>query len=426
LDRFDTVGEFNAARSPFEIGGRRRTLVPFDTLNRYFHGVSMQPKLWSLTLGNLAIGTGALIVPGMLNELGADLAVSPAAIGMLISAFAMTVCIGGPFLASWTSAIDRRKLLTAALALYAVMHLVAALAPGYNTLLAARMMTAIGAAIFTAQAAATVGLMVPPESRGNAMGLVFLGWSIASVIGTPLGAYLSAHIGWRPTMGLVGVLSALIAACVWLQIPGKLHVAPMDRAAWKALFANRPLLLVISVTAIQALGLFTAFAYMALILKESLDATPATISILFLCFGVTGVLGNFIGARVMDRIGPIWVGVTGMSFMLAALVSWPLTHGSLAMTVVVIMVWGLGCFSVNSSQQVRLLTMAPQLASASLALNSSAIYLGQALGAFLGGLIIALQGTSANLSYFGAVPMALGIAVSLLAANMSRRRTAAA
>jgi predicted MFS family arabinose efflux permease len=405
---------------------RQRTLVPFDTLAGYFHGVSMQPKLWSLTLGNLAIGTGALIVPGMLNELGADLAVSPAAIGMLISAFAMTVCIGGPFLASWTSAIDRRKLLTAALALYAVMHVVAALAPGYNTLLAARMVTAIGAALFTAQAAATVGLMVPPATRGKAIGLVFLGWSIASVIGTPLGAYLSAHIGWRPTMGLVGVLSALSAAGVWLQIPDKLHVAPMDRAAWKALFTNTPLLLAISVTAIQAVGLFTVFAYMALILKESLDATPTTISMLFLCFGVTAVLGNFIGARVMDRIGPVRVGVTGMSFMLTAIVLWPFTRGSLAVTVVLIMVWGLGCFSVNSSQQVRLVTMAPQLASASVALNSSAIYLGQAVGAFLGGLIISLQGTAANLSFFGAVPMALGIAVSLLAANMSSRRTAAA
>jgi predicted MFS family arabinose efflux permease len=385
----------------------------------------MQTRLWSLTLGNLAIGTGAMIVPGMLNELSADLGAPPAAIGMLISGFAMTVCIGGPFLAGWTSGIDRRKLLTAALALYAVMHVVAALAPNYHSLLAARMVTAVGAAIFTAQAAATVGLMVPPETRGKAMGLVFLGWSISSVIGTPIGAYLSAHIGWRPTMGLVGVLTALFAAGVWLQIPAKLHVAPMDRAAWKRLLTNVPLMLAISVTAIQALGLFTVFAYMALILKESLGATPALISVLFLCFGITGVLGNFIGARVMDRIGAVRVGIAGMSCMLTAIVLWPLTRGSLAATVVLIMIWGLGCFSVNSSQQVRVVTMAPALASASVSLNSSAIYLGQALGAFFGGLIISSQGVH-NLSFYGAVPMALAIAVSLLAANMWGRRAAVA
>ncbi|MEN3366385.1 MAG: hypothetical protein V7606_3659 [Burkholderiales bacterium] len=378
-------------------------------------------KLWSLTLGNLAIGTGAMVVPGMLNELSADLTVSPAAIGFLISGFAMTVCIGGPFLASWTSTIERRKLLTAALALYAIMHFVAALAPNYNTLLAARMLTGVGAAIFTAQAAATVGLLVPPEARGKAMSLVFLGWSISSVIATPLGAYLSAQIGWRPTIGLVGVLTAAVTAAVWLQIPAKLHVAPMDRAAWKALFTNTPLMLATSVTAIYAVGLFIIISYMALILKESLNATPTLISIVFLCFGVMGVLGNFIGARFMDRIGPVRVGVIGMACMLVGIVLWPLTRGSLAMTVVLIMLCGLGCFSVNSSQQVRLVTMVPALASASVSVNSSAIYLGQALGAFFGGLIISVYGVE-NLSYFAAIPLAFGIAVSLLAANIWSRR----
>jgi predicted MFS family arabinose efflux permease len=385
----------------------------------------MQSKLWSLTLGNFAIGTGMMIMPGMLNELGADLAVSPAAIGMLISAFALTVCVGGPFLASWTSAIERRKLLTAALVLYAVMHFVAALAPGYGTLLAVRMVTAIGAALFTAQAAATAGLMVPPAIRGKAIGLVFLGWSIAAVVGTPLGTYLGAHIGWRPTLALVGVVSALFAAGVWLQIPGKLYVAPMDRAAWKALFANTPLLLAVSVTALQAAGMFTVFSYMALLLKDFIGASPTTISIMFFCFGVTGVIGNIIGARVMDRIGAAQVAMVAIGCMLTAVVLWPLTRGSLPITVVLILIWGFGCFAVNGAQQARLVAMAPQLASASVALNSSAIYLGQAIGAFAGGLIISSHGTG-TLSFFGAVPLAVAMAVSLLAANMSSRRTAAA
>lgn len=383
----------------------------------------MQPRLWSLTLGNFAIGTGAMIVPGMLNELSTDLIESPARIGMLISAFAMTVCIGGPFLASWTSAIERRKLLAAALALYAVMHLAAALAPDYNTLFVARMMTALGAALFTSQAAATAGLMVAPEVRGKAIGMVFLGWSIAAVVGTPIGAYLGAHIGWRPTLGLIGVLSALIAAWVWVQIPGKLFVAPMDRAAWKALFGNTPLLLAVSVTAIQAVGMFGMFSYMALILKDFINADPTMISLMFLCFGVTGVLGNIIGARVMDRIGPVRVGMAAMACMLAAIALWPLSRGSLTVTVALILIWGLGCFSVNSAQQVRLITMAPRLAAASVSLNSSAIYLGQALGAFTGGIILSSQGT-ANLSFFAAIPMAAALAVSWYAATMSNQRTA--
>lgn len=381
----------------------------------------MQTRLWSLTLGNFAIGTGVMVVPGMLNDLSADLAVSPAKVGMLISAFAMTICVTGPLLAGWTSAIDRRKLLAASLLLYGFMHFVAALAPGYDTLLAARMLTALGAAVFTAQAAATAGLMVAPQTRGKAIGLVFLGWSIAAVVGTPLGAYLGATIGWRPTLGLVGLLAVLFAAGVWMQIPPGLYVAPMDRAAWKALLANKPLLLAISVTAIQALGMFTTFSYMALLLKDFIAATPAVISMLFLCFGITGVIGNVIGARVMDRIGPMRVGVIAMGCMLSAIALWPLARGSLPIAVALILLWGLGCFAVNSSQQARLVAMAPPLASASVSLNSSAIYLGQATGAFVGGLIVTAQGT-ASLSFYSAVPMAIAIAVSLYASALCNRR----
>lgn len=381
----------------------------------------MQPRLWSLTFGNFAIGTGVMIVPGMLNELSADLAISPAQVGMLISAFAMTICVTGPLLAGWTSAIDRRKLLTASLLLYAVMHVVAALAPSYDLLLVARMVTALGAAIFTAQAAATAGLMVPPETRGKAIGMVFLGWSIAAVVGTPIGAYLGAHIGWRPTLGLVGLLAALFAAGVWMQIPPKLFVAPMDRSAWKALFANTPLLLAISVTAIQALGMFTIFSYMALLLKDFIGATPTVISLMFLCFGITGVIGNFLGARFMDQLGPMRIGVIAMGCMLTAITLWPLTRGSMPIAVMLTLVWGLGCFAVNGAQQARLVAMAPQLASASVSLNSSAIYLGQATGAFVGGLIVTAQGT-ANLSFFSAVPMATAIAVSLYASALCNRQ----
>jgi predicted MFS family arabinose efflux permease len=381
----------------------------------------MKPKLWSLTFGNFAIGTGVMIVPGMLNELSADLGVSPAAIGFIISAFAVTICIGGPVLASLTSGIERRKLLVASLLMYGVLHIVAAFAPAYETLLIARIATAVGAALFTAQAAATAGIMVPPEVRGKAIGFVFLGWSIAAVVGTPLGAYLGAHIGWRPTMGLVSVMALLFAGMVWMQIPAKLFIAPVDRAAWKALFADTPLLLAISVTAIQAVGMFTMFSYMALVLKDSLGASPAVISAMFLCFGITGVLGNVIGARLMDKVGPVRVGTTAMSCMLIAIVLWPVSRGSLPLTAALILIWGLGCFAVNGSQQARMVGLAPQLASASVALNSSAIYLGQALGAFFGGLIVSAQGT-ANLSYFSALPMAIAIVVSQTAAGMAARR----
>jgi predicted MFS family arabinose efflux permease len=384
----------------------------------------MKPNLWSLTLGNFAIGTGAMIVPGMLNELTEDLATTPAAIGVIISAFAMTICFGGPFFASWTSKIERRKLLTGALVLYAITHLLAALALGYGMLLGVRIITAIGAGLFTAQAAATASLIVPPDQRGKAIGLAFLGWSLAAVFGMPLGAYLGAAIGWRPAIALVGVLAGASAAWVWLQIPAKLFVAPMDRAAWKSLFANKPLLVAISVTAVGAAGQFTAFSYMAVILKESIGATPGMISLLFLLFGVSAVAGTILGARITDRFGAAQVGLASMTCMAIALALWPLSRGSLTLTIVLLLIWGLGCFSFNGAQQVRLVDLAPSLASASVALNSSALYMGQAFGALVGGAIITGYGTQ-NLPIVGAVLVLAAMAMSKAALGMANRKALA-
>jgi predicted MFS family arabinose efflux permease len=353
----------------------------------------MKSRLWSLTLGNFAIGTGAMIIAGMLNELTAGLHVTPAAMGVVISAFAMTICLGGPPLAGLTSRIERRPLLVACLAIYALMHLLASLVSSYEMLLLMRVLTAIGAALFTSQAAASASLMVAPEERGRAIAMVFLGWSISAVLGLPMGAWLGAHLGWRPTMALVGLLSALCAVLVWRQVPAGLHIAPMDRAAWRALARHTPLLLTVAVTAVQSAGQFTVLSYMALLLRDSLSASATLISLMFACFGIAGVSGNLLGMRFVDRLGAARVVLLAMACMAAAHALWPLATGSTALTAALIALWGLGCFSVNGMQQARLVSLAPGLASASVALNSSAIYLGQAIGALTGGALIAAGGS---------------------------------
>lgn len=384
----------------------------------------MRTQLWSLTFGNFAIGTGVLIMPGLLEELSSGLSRTPAQIGMLVSAFALVVCVTGPLLAGWTSAIDRRRLLTAALVLYAITHLLSALVPSYAGLLALRMVTAFGAAVFTSQAAATAGLLVPPAQRGRAIGLALLGWSIASVLGMPIGSYLGSHIGWRATMAAEGMLSAAGAVWIWLQIPRGLFVAPMDGDGWKRLFANRPLLLVLAVTALQGAGQFALFAYLVVVWKEFIAASPLTISLLFGCFGITGVLGNLAGAHYMDRIGTERVAMTALALVALALLLWPLSRGSLPITLVLTLLWGLGCFVINSAQQARLISLAPTLASASVAMNSSAMYLGQALGTMAGGLLLSTAG-SAHLSTIGALLLACAMLASQLAAGMRARGTAA-
>jgi predicted MFS family arabinose efflux permease len=380
----------------------------------------MKSKLWSLTLGNFAIGTGAMIIPGMLNELTVGLHVTPAAIGAVISAFAMTICLGGPVLAGVTSRIERRPLLVSCLGIYALMHVLASLVSNYEMLLVVRVFTAIGAALFTSQAAASASLMVEPSERGRAIALVFLGWSISAVLGLPLGSWLGAHLGWRPTIALVGLLSAFCAIWVWRQVPPGLYVTPMNRAAWRALSRHTPLLMAVAVTALQSAGQFTVLSYMALLLRESLAASPTMISLMFACFGIAGVTGNLLGMRFVDRLGAARVVLAAMVCMASAHMLWPLSEGSAVVTAALIALWGLGCFSVNGVQQARLVSLAPALASASVALNSSALYLGQAVGALNGGALIA-AGDRRWLPLAGSALIVSAIVLSQFAARKAAR-----
>src|SRR5882762_2244688 len=182
--------------------------------------VTMNRSLAALAFGNFVVGTGTLIVPGMLPHLAESLGVSLPVAGQLITAFAVTICVAAPLLAGATSRYDRRALLVAMQLILFLGHLGAALVSSFMPMLGVRIVAAIGAALFTAQAAATAALLVPPQERGRAIAFVFLGWSASGVLGLPLGSYIGATFGWRAGFGLVAALASIGAAAVWITLPG--------------------------------------------------------------------------------------------------------------------------------------------------------------------------------------------------------------
>src|SRR6267378_7933294 len=249
---------------------------------------SLMPRasLVALAFGNFVIGTGTLIVPGMLPHLAEGLGVSLPLAGQLITAFAATVCVAAPLLAGATSRYDRRALLAAMQLLFVVGHLAAALVSSFTPMLLVRMVTSIGAALFTAQAASAAALLVPPQERGRAIAFVFMGWSVAAVLGLPLGAYVGATFGWRAGFALVAGLSALGAGAVWTLLPAGLRVQPVDGAMWRAILANSGLLAVIAVTALVTAAGFSLFAYFVPAAHAFIDASPAQVSLLLCGLGV--------------------------------------------------------------------------------------------------------------------------------------------
>ena len=375
-------------------------------------------SLWALLFGNFVIGTGIMVVPGTLNDISHSLQISTATAGQLISAAALMVCLGAPVFATLIRNWDRRQLLALSMAWYGALHLVCASLPGFSALLPLRILAVIPAAIFTPQAAACVGLLVPPTHRGRAITMVFLGWSVASVLGMPMAAWIGGTWGWRTAFILIGLLSFASALWVWRAMPDGVKPLALTLESWRSTLKSPALMLCIAVTALYSAGQFVLFSYFAPYFKTTLQTTPAQLSLLFGWFGAFGFLGNMLASRYIDRVGAPRMVLVCVGLMALSLLAWPLGT-SLALAAVVCIPWALGCFSSNSAQQARLVGLGPTLAGGSIALNTSAMYAGQALGAAGGGWLIAADQMDA-LHWLGFGGLLAAMAVSMWAARAAR------
>ena len=376
--------------------------------------------LWALMMGNFVIGTGVMVVPGTLNDISQSLGVSIPQAGQLITAGAILMGLGAPTFATLVAGWDRRRLLTLSLVWYALLMGICALAPSYTALLPLRVLAVISPAIFTPQAAACVGLLVPASQRGRAITFVFLGWSVASVMGMPLAAWIGGTLGWRWAFGLVALLSLASAAWVWRDMPNGIRPAALSRQAWGQTLGSPALMLAVGVTLLSAFGQFTLFSYFAPYLVQTLGVGGGTLSLLFLWFGAFGLAGNVALSRWIDRIGASRGALLMMGGMALSLLLWPLGRAGLWQQALVLVPWAIGCFAANSAQQARLVHMAPALAPATVALNTSAMYAGQGMGAALGGVMIA-QGQMLRLHEVGLVVMLAAMALSVWAARVQKR-----
>jgi MFS transporter, DHA1 family, inner membrane transport protein len=381
-------------------------------------------SLWMLMLGNFIIGTGVLLPAGLLNDFTADFGISASRAGLLLFVGGLVVGIGAPLLAALTSRIERRPLLVAALCLYAAGHAAAALAPSFEFQIILRAVTVIGAAVFTPQAASTVGLLVPPDKRAGAIAFIFIGWSAASVAGIPLGALLSHAFGWRAVYGLMAGLSLVAAVCVWISLKPRLFVTPLSFVAWKETLSSPLLWLVFVVTLLSMSAQFSMFGYIAKILKDGFAASPQMISIMFAVVGLAGVTGNMIASRVVARLGIDRVIAVALLSLCVGFLGFAVFWGHIIPAMLAAVFWGLGSFSSNSLQQSRLVALAPHLAAATVALNTSVVYLGQSIGSVAGGRMI--DSGEMTATPVVALGFMLGaLAISLLAERITRRKALA-
>lgn len=375
--------------------------------------------LWPLMFGNVVIGMGVMAVTGLLNEIRHAFDVPISTAGHLITAAAVLVSLGAPLLAMLVGRCDRKQLLVGSLFWYASLHALAAVAPGFDSLLLWRTLAMVSAAIFTPQAAACIGLLVPEHQRGRGITFVFLGWSVASVLGSPLGAWIGGTFGWRWTMGLMAALSLISALWLRARMPGQVIPPPLSARAWRQTILSPTLMLTLSVTVLSSASQFVMFAYMAPYVEHRFAMGTTALSGLLLVYGLCGFAGNALVSRWIDHISA----ARAMAWALACMaigMAWVSQTPSFGGMLLAITPWGLGVFASNSSQQARLVGLAPLLASASIALNTSAIYAGQAIGAGGGGWLIQFSGLDV-LPAIACLCMCIALGVSLWAERWAQR-----
>ena len=376
------------------------------------------PAVLALAVGGFGIGTGEFAIMGLLPEVAAELGVSIPQAGHVISAYALGVVVGAPVLAVLGARMERRALLMALMAFFALGNFASALAPGYLSLNLLRFATGLPHGTYFGVAALVAAGLAPAGRRAAAVGHIMLGLTVA-VVGVPLAAWMGEALGWRVAFVLVGAIGLATIALVYRYVP---HTpAPNQASALRELGALRraQVWLTLGVGAVGFGGLFSVFSYIKPTLLELAQLPPAALPFALALLGLGMVAGNWLGPRFMDRhlMGTI-AGI--LLWGCAVLALFALTAGQLPLALAsTFLVGTLG--ALGPALQVRLMDVAGDAQALAAALNHSAFNAANALGAWLGGMAVLWGWGLASTGWVGAALALGGLEVFALSAGLQRR-----
>jgi predicted MFS family arabinose efflux permease len=388
--------------------------------------------IW-LTIGAFAIGTEGFMIAGLLPVIASDLKVSVALTGQLVTVFALAYAVGSPILAVATGNVGRKKVLIAAIGAFSAANLLAAAAPSYPTLMAARIVLALCAGAFMPAASGYAAMVATPAQRGRALALIFAGITIALIVGVPLGTIIGDRFNWRATfvaVALLGGIATLGIALALTPVKAPPVVGLRDRLK---VAARGDILSVLTLTVLAIMGAFVIYPYVAPLLEQIAGFRGEQIAILLLMYGVGGAAGNYLGGYASDkwnirRFLLAMLVLLAADYALFSLIGEfkPTTRVAETLAIAAMLIWGIVGWAFPAAQQVRLVTLAGPLAPIALSLNQSALYLGIALGAGLGSLVID-RGDVGALGWVGAACELVGFVwLSAAAVTATQRSPAAA
>ena len=351
----------------------------------------MPASLLALAAGAFGIGTTEFIIMGLLTQVSQDLQISIPTAGTLISGYALGVAVGAPLLTLATRRWPRKQLLLVLMAIFIAGNAAAAFAPSYGWLMAARVLTSLTHGTFFGVGSVVATSLVPAEKKASAIALMFSGLTLATLLGVPAGAWIGQHFGWRMSFVVVALIGALALAILAWFVPSKV-AAPSNATLREelAVTKNPQVWLGLGITVFGFAGVFALYTYIEPLLTQVTQMGNHLVAITLLLFGAGLAIGNYLGGKLADRHG-VTPALTGA--LLALLVVLLLSHWAFAtpmLAMVFVLALGVAAFVTVAPMQMKVMQAAGEAGSnLASSLNIAAFNLGNALGAWAGGAVIA-------------------------------------
>ncbi|ARD10598.1 MULTISPECIES: MFS transporter [Pseudomonas] len=348
----------------------------------------MPLSLLILALSAFAIGTTEFVIMGLLPDVAADLGVSIPGAGWLVTGYALGVAVGAPFMAMATAKLPRKAALVTLMGIFIIGNLLCALASDYNVLMFARVVTALCHGAFFGIGSVVAAGLVPANRRASAVALMFTGLTLANVLGVPLGTALGQYAGWRSTFWAVTVIGVIALIGLIRFLPTNRNEEKLDMRAELAAPKGAGIWLSLTMTALFSASMFTLFTYIAPLLGEVTGVSPKGVTWTLLLIGLGLTAGNVIGGKMADRrVSSTLIAVFVSMAVISTALSW--TSAALIPTEITLFLWAVAAFAAVPALQINVVTFgkaAPNLVST---LNIGAFNVGNALGAWVGGSVIA-------------------------------------
>ena len=390
----------------------------------------MPLALWALTLSAFAIGTTEFVIVGLVPTIANDLNVSLSSAGLLVSLYALGVAIGAPVLTALTGRWNRKAVLIILMAFFIVGNVMAWMAPGYETLIVARVLTGLAHGVFFSIGSTIATSLVDKDKQASAIAIMFTGLTVALVTGVPLGTWIGQHFGWRATFLVVSVLGAIALIGSALLVPSNLKQAAPARISVQLKVLTQPrLLLVYGITAVGYGGTFIAFTFLAPILQQVSGFQSSAIAGIMLVYGVSVTIGNIWGGKLADKMGPVKALNIIFAALALVLLVFTFTASSQIGALLTVFVWGAFAFGNVPGLQVYVVQLAkeytPEAVDVASGLNIAAFNIGIAIGAWLGGHVVADMSLM-DTPWIGAIIVVLALLMTRLSGYLDNRKLAEA